>query len=93
MESAIMSMDCTEFCVFLEDKGYHEDVIRNFSANRVSGATFVHLTDDDLKELLPVIGDRVGVRKLLEEVKMVCTYEGIEADNLLCITNYGCFLL
>ena len=54
-----------EFCV-LE---YHKDVIRNFSANRVSGATFVHLRDDDLKELLPIIGDRVGVRKLLEELK------------------------
>ena len=37
-----------EFCV-LE---YHKDVIRNFSANRVSGA--------DFKELLPVIGDRVA---------------------------------
>jgi len=72
MESSIMSMDCIEFCVFLEEKGFHEDVVRSFSSNRICGATFVNLNDNDLKELLPIIGDRVSVRRLLEEVKMVC---------------------
>ena len=69
-----------EFCV-LE---YHEDVIRNLSANRVSCA--------DFKELLPVIGDRVAwCVEAIGRMKMVCTYEGIEADNLQCVTSYGCF--
>ena len=36
----------------------------SFSRNKISGATFLGLSKDDLKDL--VIGDRVNVRKLVE---------------------------
>ena len=41
------------------------------SNNRVCGASFCDLTEEDLKELLPVIDDRVRVRRLLQEVTEV----------------------
>lgn len=55
-------MDIIEFCTYLEDKKFDEDIIQRFSKNKICGSTFLSLTEDDLKELLPVIGERVRVR-------------------------------
>ena len=63
----IKTLSCEGFSSFLESSGVHEDVISTFVSNRISGSTFLKLSDDDLKELVPVIGDRVFVRELLEE--------------------------
>jgi len=68
----VSEMTCSEFSDFLMEQGFHEDVISTFSNNRICGSTFCDLTEEDLKELLPVIGDRARVRRLLQEVKGVC---------------------
>lgn len=70
-EIHVSDMNCTEFNEFLVKKGFHEDVVSSFYNNRICGATFSDLTEEDLKELLPVIGDRARVRRLLQEVKEV----------------------
>ena len=49
-------------------KGFHEDVVLAFAANRICGQTFIEMTDEDIKELLPVIGDRIRIRKLLKGI-------------------------
>ena len=68
----IEEMGVDEFCDYLlEQKGFHSDVVTNFNRNRISGATFLDLNDEDLKDLVPVIGDRVNVRKLLVESREV----------------------
>ena len=59
---------------YLEDKGVSEDVVRNFGRNRISGAAFLRLTEDDLRELVPLIGERTSVRELLKQSKQVCSY-------------------
>ena len=64
----VEGLDCTGFSEFLVREGFHDDIVLAFSSNRVYGHTFVQLTEDDLKELLPVIGDRVRIRKLLNEI-------------------------
>lgn len=67
-------MGLDEFCDYLLEKGFHSDVMTSFNRNRVSGVTFLALSDDDLKDLVPVIGDRVNVHKLLVEAREVqCT--------------------
>ena len=70
-ENPVSEMTCNEFTDFLMKEGFHEDVISSFSSNRICGATFCSLTEEDLKELLPVIGDRARVRRLLLDVKEV----------------------
>ena len=70
-EVPISGITCSEFSDFLMKEGFHEDVISSFSSNRICGASFCALTEEDLKELLPVIGDRVRIRRLLQEVKEV----------------------
>ena len=42
-----------------------------FVCNLVCGQTFLALTEDDLKELVPVIGDRVRVREVLQRERKV----------------------
>ena len=68
---SICSMDIIEFCTYLADKNFDEDIVQKFSKNKICGSTFLNLTEDDLKDLLPVIGERVRVRQLLKEAKQV----------------------
>lgn len=56
---------------FLLEKGVCEDVAENFRKNRVSGTAFLKLTEEDLKELVPIIGVRTEVRDILAESKTV----------------------
>jgi len=58
-----------DFGEFLEAEGAHEDIIRTFLDNRISGEAFLSLEEDDLKELVPVIGDRIFVKKLLQQAQ------------------------
>ena len=68
----VSEMNCSEFPEFLTKQEFHEDVVSSgLSNNRVCGASFCDLTEEDLKELLPVIDDRVRVRRLLQEVMEV----------------------
>ena len=67
-------MDVIEFCTYLEDKNFDEDIVQRFSRNKICGFTFLSLSEDDLKELLPVIGERVRVRQFLKETKQVCSH-------------------
>ena len=70
----VSEMTVSEFNDFLMKEGFHEDVVSSFSDNRICGTSFCDLTEDDLKELLPVIGDRARVRRLLQDVKEVAGY-------------------
>ena len=68
----IMGMDTIEFCSWLADeKKLDGELVQRFSKNKICGCTFLSLTEEDLKELLPVIGERVRVRQLLKEIKQV----------------------
>ena len=71
---SICSMDIIEFCTYLKDKNFDEDIVHRFSKNKICSSTFLILTEHDLKDLLPVIGERVHVRQLLKEAKQVCNY-------------------
>ena len=65
-------MGVDDVCDYLEEKGFHSDIVTSFHRNRMSGATFLELSEDDLKDLVPVIGDRVTVRSgLLVELREV----------------------
>lgn len=67
----IEKFNCVDFSEFLIREGFHEDVVCAFSSNRICGQTFLLLNEGDLQELLPVIGDRVRIRKLLNEIHQV----------------------
>lgn len=63
--------DVYDFATFLTDKGLHDEVVSNVIENRITGTLFLKLTEADLKELAPVIGDRLALRKVLEQARKV----------------------
>jgi len=60
-----------DFVAYLTEKGLHEDVIARVVDNRITSAIFLDLTEEDLKELAPAIGDRIALRRMLEQVRKV----------------------
>ena len=64
-------MGVDELSAHLLEKGFHLELVASFSRNRIDGATFIDLSEDDLKDLAPVIGDRVNIRKLLAKTREV----------------------
>ena len=81
MAISLKEMSTADFCCFLDEAGVHEDVTRSFTQNRINGLGFLSLIEDDLKELVPVIGDRICIRRLkdkfekeLEQRQQVCSY-------------------
>ena len=55
-----------EFEEHLEDEGLSDEVVENFQRNCVMEAAFLQLTEDGLRELVPLIGERTVVRELLK---------------------------
>jgi len=71
-------MACEDFAAYLKDSGLHEDVISNVISNRVTSSLFLNLMEDDLKELTPAVGDRIALRKILEQARKVLIRQGYD---------------
>ena len=69
--ASVETLTIEELGSFLSEKNVDEEVIDNFKKNKVSGASFVKLTDNDLNDLIPSIGLRPEVRAILKESKKV----------------------
>ena len=76
--------DSDEFVEYLIEKGLHDDVIAKLMDNRITSAVFLDLTDEDLKELASAIGDRIALRKILEQARKVRNME----RNVLLVSHY-----
>lgn len=61
----------SEFQDFLIQISIPSHIAANFFGNEVSGQVFLKLTEDDIKELVPVIGIRPKVRDIIEECRKV----------------------
>ena len=71
LRDIIKDLNVDDFSEFLLEKGVHEEVASLFVSNRISGSIFLRLSEDDLKELIPTIGDRILVKELLKQVSQV----------------------
>lgn len=60
-----------EFTKFLKESGYEKEVVKKFIENKISGAAFLKLKEHHLKELVPVIGLRLSILELLDNVTQV----------------------
>lgn len=69
--SVMDGLDFEAFGEYLLEKGLHEDVVATIISNRICDETFLALTESDLKELAPTIGDRIRLRNILEETRKV----------------------
>jgi len=68
--AALEGFGIEELCDFLSSSGkLSEDTIEKFRYNRISGSTFFELNEVDLKELLPILGDRKVVQRIIASYK------------------------
>ena len=51
--------------------GIRSEAVSEFQANLINGDAFLSMSEDDLKDLLPVIGDRIQIRNLLKKLREV----------------------
>lgn len=68
MELGALSVE--ELAKELKKSGVSSDALKGLVTNRVSGKALLVLDSEELKELVPTIGDRALVRNLLEESKV-----------------------
>ena len=61
---AIKDFGIEELCDFLSSYELSEGAVNNFRTNRINGALFFDLDTVELKELLPLLGDRKLVQKI-----------------------------
>ena len=69
-EQNVAKYDCQELSHYLLFNGMRQEIGEVFQANMINSDTF-SLSEEDLKELLPVIRDRALVRKLLKKLREV----------------------
>ena len=67
-------LSCHDLGEYLMAQGIHENVVAVFNDNRICGKIFMELGEDELREMLPIIGDRLRIRKLLKQVKLHAYY-------------------
>ncbi len=80
----LAAVDVEDFCDYLEvEKGFDDDVVECFRRNAISRTTFLLLEEVDLKELVPMIGNRVKVRELLRTLKSDIPEVNIHRDSHL----------
>ena len=63
--------DFQQLLYYLLSRGIREEVTEIFQANLINGEAFLYLSEEDLKELLPIIGDRILIRNLLKKLHEV----------------------
>lgn len=71
LRDSIKDLNVEDFGDFLLQKGVHEDIASLFVNNRITGVLFLKLSEEDLKELIPTIGDRIVVKELLRDASKV----------------------
>ena len=57
-----------QFCQLLSDLYYSTELLQNVRKNAVTGDVFLQLSDEQLKEIAPKLGDRVQLKKLQTEL-------------------------
>lgn len=82
LRGVIKDLNVEDFSEFLLEKGVHEEVASLFVSNRISGSIFLKLSEGDLKEIIPTIGDRILVKELLNQVSQVIFYTYLVATVL-----------
>ena len=64
------SLSIEELGGYLQNKSVSDDAIEALKENKVSGLALLLVSESELKDLLPTIGDRAIVCSLLSDIKV-----------------------
>ena len=74
-QTVMEKLSCIELSDFLLKNGISRSVVDNFTTNEVTGECFILLTEMEIKELAPRIGDRVKLRQLITKNQQVSHFK------------------
>ena len=74
----IASYSSEQLCEFLSKQGVDDDALPIFRQQRIRGADFINLKDDELKELFPIMGIRLSVARLVRALALTKVAEDRE---------------
>ena len=70
MANEITCLNAPELRDWLETKDdITGDILDTLETNRVNGRTLIELTENDIKELFPILGDRKAVQRVVDRLK------------------------
>ena len=70
MANEVINFNVSELRDWLENKDdITEDILDVLQTNRVNGRTLVELTENDLKEFFPILGDRKALQRIVTSLK------------------------
>ena len=76
----ISKLTIEDVCKILVEQSVSEQIVQSFRSNGISGEIFESLTEENIKEVVPKIVDRVKVRNIEEKCRQsepgakVCCY-------------------
>lgn len=80
----------TEVSAFLEEKyDLSAASIQSLSENRINGKMFLMLSDDELKEMMKPLGDRMALKDIIEKFKPSVSF--ITVIQVTAASVYSCF--
>lgn len=90
--SNLAQFSVEDLAEYLLDHGIRTGLVVDFRRNVVNGAAFLQLTEEDLKELVPLLGERVLIRQLLKQSKLVCSmaYCNTKQQHIVMMCGCGC---
>ncbi len=85
---SIQSKDVEDLCQFLELElpSLDEDVIESMRRHKIDGVTFLQLNEEYLRELAPLLGDRMKLKRIITagfEAISSQTVESVHKHNLM----------
>lgn len=62
-----------EICEYLIKSipGIDEDIIENFKRHKIDSSVFIQLTDEYLRELAPLLGDRLKIKRAVSQCLII----------------------
>lgn len=74
-DKALADYDIDDLNDYLLEKGISVNIAEEFHHNKVCGAAFLSLTEEDLRELVPLVGVRTTIWNLLIKVSRIILAE------------------
>ena len=69
-----------------ENPALSEDVLSAIVSHKIDGEAFLELTEEYLREVAPILGDRIKLKKIISGVQLNSSAVG--SSNLLPVSQY-----
>ena len=86
-KSSLSLMSTDELCAYLKQEipNISDNIVKLFSEHKIDGEVFLELDDEYLKEVAPLLGDRLKlkrVKKAAIAISVICEFRARELESV-----------